>query len=477
MRERQRSLRNIFWHGVMRGWMLLLLLVGGSCCNRETLQVLQVDSSRGGSTMGLLSLKASVVLEMNPESLTEMMLDPSLQLIKTDSLFLKSFKFRASQGLPHRTPSHFPGEGQTILDVTTFPDALVSDTVETATMIAGYLTAVSGAALSDAPLVLLDDNSATLKLHSQWICGDMLWRLFRILPCRGLSGVASIMSPKEIVHKSSFRSLQLEYSRKRHSSDNETFSVVLEMDLPRIDIVEHMSHFPLCPLADTTTLTWQEDDVLRKTVHLPETSSSSMGEPVIFLDLFDKLNETSFGPAVETKWETVTIVREETFAKEDSVRRSGIWKYTIQNSSPSDQLLEVIDSFDKSLFQPNLVHLVQSATGSSWIEDLRLDHLDKDKTRVRFMAKVAGEDSLVVRLPFIKFIPQWTDYTFLVQGGFKSPGPVARVRNDSGFIHVGFSQWSLLPLVDISAFFNIVAVSSLGYLLVYNRIVKMGRRV
>eukprot|EP01056_Protomagalhaensia_sp_Gyna25_P005885 Protomagalhaensia_sp_Gyna_25__5884@NODE_88_length_5373_cov_34_085677_g68_i0_p7_GENE_NODE_88_length_5373_cov_34_085677_g68_i0NODE_88_length_5373_cov_34_085677_g68_i0_p7_ORF_typecomplete_len134_score9_60Gpi16/PF04113_14/0_0033_NODE_88_length_5373_cov_34_085677_g68_i024732874 len=132
-----------------------------------------------------------------------------------------------------------------------------------------------------------------------------------------------------------------------------------------------------------------------------------------------------------------------------------------------------------SLFEPLIgsASYRSSETSEGRVSGLGFNAIDNGRIQISFGATIPARDRLCVEIPFRKNIPQWTDYTLMVQAGFESSGPIGISQASTDLIHVDFTQWSLLPLVDISAFFNIVAVSLLGFLMVYNRFVKLGSRL
>eukprot|EP01055_Gregarina_sp_Pseudo9_P000843 Gregarina_sp_Pseudo_9__842@NODE_153_length_3950_cov_14_503963_g140_i0_p2_GENE_NODE_153_length_3950_cov_14_503963_g140_i0NODE_153_length_3950_cov_14_503963_g140_i0_p2_ORF_typecomplete_len446_score72_65Gpi16/PF04113_14/3_3e09_NODE_153_length_3950_cov_14_503963_g140_i0501387 len=402
------------------------------------------------------------------------LLDPNLKLLQTDDLndsLLKAFHFFAVQGR-ELNPEVLPSvEGQSVLEVhldDAAKNASLTTRLNTVKMIEGVVVAMTGVAINEAsPVMLPGDTSIVKKLHEDWVCGHHLWRLFRVAPCKAFAGALSVVTPADLLHKAHYRRLDITYDKHR------AFNVSLSLEVSQLDLFGLISGASVCPLTTTTTLEWQSDDFHGIKV----LNQTNLGMAAMtFQDVHDALSEVK-GPALGDESWPINIIREEIFSPEMTLRREGIWQYSLINLSNQSQTFSVIDSFTASLFEPNLGHAeFEAVSSSSSIWDLRMDSPSPKKLRIQFRARVAPKETLLVKLPFIKNIPQWPDYTFLVQGGFESPGPIV-LWSDEILQHTSFAQWSLLPLVDISAFFNVVAVSSLGFLLVYNRLVKLGRSI
>eukprot|EP01053_Blabericola_migrator_P003011 Blabericola_migrator_1__3010@NODE_1873_length_3619_cov_106_362050_g1199_i0_p2_GENE_NODE_1873_length_3619_cov_106_362050_g1199_i0NODE_1873_length_3619_cov_106_362050_g1199_i0_p2_ORF_typecomplete_len303_score31_54Gpi16/PF04113_14/1_5e06SVM_signal/PF12113_8/0_24_NODE_1873_length_3619_cov_106_362050_g1199_i026403548 len=300
-----------------------------------------------------------------------------------------------------------------------------------------------------------------------------------LLTSTSQTGVMAIMTPKDTLHPSIYRRLDIDF---RKMGTFWSLNTSLEVELPPsdfLDLVGHVGSAPLCELSNKTELVWTKGAFVQTAkIEIPELEAMFDEDEARFHHLIERLTR---GVEGISKTARVSLTRDELSVSSSMVRNcDSMWRYTLVNHSPEPQTVKVFDWFKTTLWEPRLGLIDFHSSQGASIRDFRMDLVSTKikHYRVSFVTQLSPGETLIVDLPVHKNIPEWTDYTFLVQAGFESSGPLLRYLDaEHQLEHVAHVQWSLLPLVDISAFFNIVAISFLGFLLVYNRVVKLGSRI
>lgn len=323
------------------------------------------------------------------------------------------------------------------------------------------------------PTQLPDGHLCGTVIHNFWICSATINRISRHLPCRNFSGLFPALIP--LFYESASKYVKFELSADGLAT------LALSFDFQAMSIIhDALASASLCPAVTALQINKHLFDVDAKDQqNIFEVISSVVGpgedDP---LSKFLQVHSNSLNLPVEVPTSLrPTITQRELYLDVDH-RLSSLWEYTLTNPGGADVTLA--ERLPKWMVPVN-IRSKANLKGRCKLTEFRV-FPDVDPEYFMLNARFIGSDC-TLSFPMEKRPPSFPRYQWTMTGGYDLPGAWL-VRNHTAVSKSETVPWILTPYIDISkttvsettvfpaAFFIILALGSIGYTLLYSRVVR-----
>lgn len=435
-----------------------------------------------------LSIKArdySAETELRALDIADPLIPESIRALLRQNKF-RSSSFSTAQGMP--PADDVDGlRAQSVLTVHLRQPLSTSDSEVLRNLTIHTHTAMIGSPLTESVALRLTPSNAFsevegfedemwgYKVDDDRLCHDTMSRFLRVLPCRSTAGVIPPLA--RFVSVAAYRRLDIVMTR--HSDS--IVSVLCRLRLILSDV--HATRL---------------DDALRETLICPGTDAFQLKKEKDCKVWEKKPGIQSTQLTIEDVWRDGSLEKNTSVTSEPSwlrleryeVAHGGSssrrlfseWRYILRRRSDSleDMSGALISDRFPAWMQP-VTH--GPALRGSCVQDVSYEWLSSEHELLQsWLMRVRvrddfHEDECAFSLFVSKSPPSFPMYALATEGGFATEGPWVVLPDSTPaslprvFV-ASTSQWTLAPLLDVTACFNVIALSCLSVLMLYSRSLK-----